>query len=307
MNDPQMVRTIQQENLKNLKVLDAICKRHGIRYWIAYGSLIGTMRHKGFIPWDDDIDVGMMREDFEKLCQVPKEEWLSEGSILVTSRDDDIRQEKMFGRVFRERSVIQSRKDVATWRVPGTGEIWHSSLMLDIFVFDHVTDDEEERKRIYKRVLYISQRLYPMTKLDILPKNNSLRAKIVAAGKNLYGRLMRIAHKRPWVYLSDKCDRIIAKSTPGSRVGMYYTIDPYTYSYDDIFPLEYAPYEDMTVPVPKCWEQMLSDMYGDWRTPLPESERDHIAFIYADLGNGEKFIIDPIPGSLGEKELARRF
>ena len=61
------LREIQLESLKILKKVDEICKNEGLRYWLAYGTLIGAVRHKGFIPWDDDVDIWMPREDYEKL------------------------------------------------------------------------------------------------------------------------------------------------------------------------------------------------------------------------------------------------
>lgn len=75
-----------------------------------------------------------------------------------------------------------------------------------------------------------------------------------------------------------------------------------TYDYSDIFPLEYHRFENMLVPIPKNWHQMLVDQYGDYMVYPPEDKRYHINFIYADLGNGRKFVIDPIKGSLGASD-----
>ena len=74
------------------------------------------------------------------------------------------------------------------------------------------------------------------------------------------------------------------------------------YDKDDIFPLQYAKFEDMEIPIPKNYDKILRDMYGDYMQFPPENERYHINFIYADLGNGKKYVVDPMPGSLGEGE-----
>lgn len=64
------IRDIQLANLALLKELDYVCKQNGLQYWLDFGTLLGAVRHKGFIPWDDDIDVGMLREDYERLIEI---------------------------------------------------------------------------------------------------------------------------------------------------------------------------------------------------------------------------------------------
>ena len=60
------LREIQIESLNILLEFDKICQKHGIKYMLAFGTLIGAARHKGFIPWDDDLDIWMKREDFDR-------------------------------------------------------------------------------------------------------------------------------------------------------------------------------------------------------------------------------------------------
>lgn len=64
------IRDIQLANFELLKELDYVCKQNNLTYWIDFGTLLGAVRHKGFIPWDDDIDTGMLRPDYEKLFEV---------------------------------------------------------------------------------------------------------------------------------------------------------------------------------------------------------------------------------------------
>ena len=78
--DGSLLRRQQMKMLEILLEVDKICKKHNIRYWLSSGTLIGAMRHDGFIPWDDDLDIEMMRSDYLRLMKVlPAElpEWLA--------------------------------------------------------------------------------------------------------------------------------------------------------------------------------------------------------------------------------------
>ena len=68
------LRSCQLKQLEILKIFDRICRKHNLRYWIDGGTLLGAVRHKGFIPWDDDLDVAMPSEDYKKLDQIIQSE-----------------------------------------------------------------------------------------------------------------------------------------------------------------------------------------------------------------------------------------
>lgn len=69
-----LMRELQLANLKILKSVDTFCKKHKIRYWLEYGTLLGACRHGDFIPWDDDVDIGMLREDYDKMIAIFNQE-----------------------------------------------------------------------------------------------------------------------------------------------------------------------------------------------------------------------------------------
>lgn len=300
-NKEALIRKIQLVNLKSLKKLDEICRKYQIQYWAAYGTLLGTIRHQGFIPWDDDVDIQMLREDYEKLQKVPVEEW-GPGCLFATGYTEDLRHDKVFGRVYQKNTQIQSYNDVESWKNPKTQEAWSTSLMLDVYVMDHVPDDEQARLQIYDQYRPKAIHDYKPSKLEYVAHKKGIHAIKDHLKKKKFDGL-RKGKSEPWVSVMEKLDHEIQNSQKGKRIGSFYTNDPYVYEEADIFPLQRMKYEDMEIPVPKNYEKMLVDMYGDYMQFPPEEDRIHIHFIYADLAEEGIYVVDPIPGSLGEKAL----
>ena len=297
--DPNIVKQIQEVNVKSLYKLDEVCKKYNIRYWAAYGTLLGAIRHKGFIPWDDDLDVCMLREDFHKLCSVPKEEWEPEFQFCSLDSDDEI-HDRPFGRVYIKNSSIQCYRDVYYWKRWSDNKAWSTKLILDIFVFDHVPDDNDEYKKVHKKVFTVLDRNYKLVKLKPSTNRKDALSKTKTIIKLLYSFGMRQVYKKPWKHINEYTEKVIYSHQQGKRIGTYCTNDFNLYDYDSVFPLEEADFEGIKVPIPKNWKQMLEDMYGDYMVFPPESERGHLDLVYCDLGNGKVFIFDPLKGSLGE-------
>ena len=78
----QDLRIMQQCDGLLLAIFDKVCKKHGLTYWLTYGTLLGAVRHQGFIPWDDDMDVAMPRENFDKLLPILKTEFEEQGFTI---------------------------------------------------------------------------------------------------------------------------------------------------------------------------------------------------------------------------------
>ena len=85
--DGSLLRRQQLRMLELLEVIDVICRKHQIPYWLSSGTLIGAARHKGFIPWDDDLDIEMLRSDYLRLLKVLPQE-LPDNLALQTNETD---------------------------------------------------------------------------------------------------------------------------------------------------------------------------------------------------------------------------
>lgn len=126
--DKNLLRKAQLKMLDILVEIDRICTKYNIKYWLCYGTLLGAVRHKGFIPWDDDCDICMMREDYEKFLQVAAIE-LPHHLFLQNSKTD-----------------LNYHKDITKIRMNNTklvefdesdNEHYHQGIFVDIFVWDY--------------------------------------------------------------------------------------------------------------------------------------------------------------------------
>lgn len=121
-----LLRTFQLAELELLKKIDRVCKKHDISYWLDFGTLLGAIRHHGFIPWDDDVDIAMMREDYEKFLTILDEEFPSE---------------------------IYSTNSLGFLQIHVKGTM----LQVDIFIYDQASDEwfpEGEKEDYFVQKLY---------------------------------------------------------------------------------------------------------------------------------------------------------
>ena len=285
MERDTVLREIQLEHMKTLRKLDEVCKKHGIQYFVIYGTLIGAVRHQGFIPWDDDLDVGMMREEFEKLRRVDPAEW-GDDVVLITPEDDTEVHDRIFPRLYLKHTTIQSPRDVDQWRRRSDGKPFYTSMMCDIFMFDYAPDDMRRYRRTEKRLHGIAKR-YMLTKFKTRNVRGGFRGWLHACLKNLYGNVMNLLFPKPWQVVSRKYNRISSAVKRSGRISNYNWGEAYSLAETErYFPLKTAMFEGLEVPIPRDADYLLTMGYGDYMTPPPENERVHIPFHYVDFGDG---------------------
>ena len=158
-------KEIKVEELKKIQIgildyVDDFCKKNNINYWIDTGTLLGAVRHKGYIPWDDDIDIGMLREDYDrfiKLYDNNKDEYYK-FYCYENNKDWSF----SFGKVLDTRTVLYEPNEEMGIKI---------SVYIDVFVYDNIPENIRKQKMMYKRRnLFLKLNVGQLFKKSIDPK-----------------------------------------------------------------------------------------------------------------------------------------
>lgn len=125
MNKLLSIDEVKQTELSILDYIDSVCKQHNITYYLAYGTLLGAIRHKGFIPWDDDIDIYMPRKEYDKFIKLQADNKESQYSVLSMYNDSEY--------FYEFAKVVDSRTCLVTKNIKANQ---HEGVWVDIFPLD---------------------------------------------------------------------------------------------------------------------------------------------------------------------------
>ena len=249
---------IKKVELGILKNLVAYLEENNLRYIIDYGTLLGAIRHGGFIPWDDDIDISMPRPDYERLLQLVKERPI-DGVKMNHARDGE-NGVNPYAKAVDEKTIVQY-----SWRY----EKYNTPVWVDIFPVDGFKDENDLQERIKK-----------MKEWDYYREKACYKYPIKKSG---IGGMIRKLIK--WVYVNiigpkryiDKIEKCAQEVPYNNSEKGYIYVPPYskgeildkTYLEDTIF----MKFEDLDVRVPREFDRRLTEAYGDYMKLPPEEQR----------------------------------
>ena len=255
------LREIQLTELALMIEFDKTARQYGLRYTLCGGTLLGAVRHQGFIPWDDDIDISMPRPDYEKLLRLNRENCLWPSHMKLCSFEDGT-LESPYIKIFDTRTKIveenYTQKDV-------------SSLWIDIFPVDGLPNNPLSIKRHIQHVMRYCQwnissvvkNGYGSSKLVTLVKDFILKPTARMVGrKQISAHQRNLALKYPYT-TSPKCGIV---TWPFDGPGQALTIA----EYEDLILL---PFEGHTFYTVSSWDKMLTGIFGDYMQLPPEEDR----------------------------------
>lgn len=254
------VKKVWAVELDLLHELMRVCKKYQIKFYAAGGTILGAVRHKGFIPWDDDIDLMMMRSEFERLCEIAPHEF-SHPYFFQTEETDP----------GSYRGHAQLRNSMTTGILKAEYEqkrTINQGVFIDIFPLDTVPDDFHERQAFYKDSINIKDMLWEYTSY-LYPFNFHFRKNLYLLFRNTIKHLT-ISREAASVKVNELYDKFQKK-----MIGAYkdsntlqmspFCMERFTYNKEDLQDTIELPFEMLSIPVPAHFESILNKTYGEWK------------------------------------------
>ena len=275
MNTSELQR-LQHVELDILKQAIAICDRHGLTYYMLGGTLLGAVRHHGFIPWDNDIDIGMPRPDYEKFLSYAKQELQSPYHLRTI---EDSRAEYVYYYARLENQDVKLLRSLSVKQVL-------ISAWLDVFPLDGVPNDPQEKKEWEKRCFrskqYFIMAQFPYYATPEDPKKKKPFSHKIARFLFLHFHLHRLISTR-WAW--ERLDSALKSSHYESCDSLINYCG--AWGFKEMFPKSVYgsgrlyPFEDLMLNGPEDYDTVLSQMYGDYMTPPPENKRSRHSVEFA--------------------------
>lgn len=247
--DGSDLRNMQLRMLEMLKYIDQICRENGIKYWLSSGTCLGAVRHGGFIPWDDDVDIEMLEEDYRKLEKVLSESNANSNYVLQNSSNDP-EYVQIFSKLRDLKSEVKEDAITDNWTK-------FRGCYIDIFII------EPSEIRLIHRICGViwNRTIFPLCKI----KNRLIRQSLLSVTRSTLRILFKCIKQ-----FQNKANAKIYRHILGCGFNL-------PRLKKDIQESIYVPFEDTTLPIPIGYHSYLERIYKNYES-IPPIEKIHTHF-----------------------------
>lgn len=258
---------LQETEFDLLKTFIAICDKLNLKYYLVCGTALGAVKYGGFIPWDDDVDVALCRDDYKIFCE--KAQQLFPEGVFLQTYETDRRYPCIFAKLRNSNTtyIEKTCKNISM----------NHGVYIDIFPLDGYPEKAKLQKRLERKKF-----LYKLLVSSVYESNCSFKVKVLRKFFRMFG-----VHKRTHLILAKYENLISSYPTEDSRIWCNHG------NWQE--KLEYAPkeqygigasmrFEGIDVCVPELYDEYLTQKYGEWKADLPkENQVGHHYFEIMDL------------------------
>lgn len=255
--DEKTLRKLQLVETEILEIFDTFCKKHNLKYSLYAGTALGAVRHGGFIPWDDDIDVCMVRSDYEKFLKL----WREKGPKGYYLRGTDLPDYEEFNhsKIQKDGTILCSKEEFK--------QDCHHGIWIDIFPLDKVPKDKILRKKVFfsQKVRLVYTRTHSFKKGGLFLKVLSKLLKCLPRKTQL--KIRNKHEKKILKYndiLTENYDLMSLSCPEGMRI--FYPAD----MMDEVTTIKFGEKKFL---ISTRWKEMLTANFGDYMQLPPEEDR----------------------------------
>lgn len=257
----EQLRELQKLQLRIAVEVKRICDKHDINYFLDCGSMLGTVRHKGFIPWDDDMDIGFLRKDYDKFIDISLEE-LGEEFYLLTW-DESIEYPQPYAKVCLKNTVYQEK-------IAGKAKKSESGIFIDLFPYDNISDDMLMRRcngiirKLISHMMMIKcgYRVWEGKGFIKMLKFSPLFLCSMIFSRNF---LKRLFNYMAYMYQNVETQEV---GIEDGGISLYWR-----YNKENLKEFVEMEFEEQIFKIPKDYDVLLKTVYGNYMELPPEEKR----------------------------------
>lgn len=270
--EAELLRKVQLVELDILRELDRVCRENNIRYFLYRGTFLGAIRHGGFIPWDDDMDVAMLREDYEKFFRLAPKTLGDKYGLQNWHMDPQY--SLPFGKLRKRGTRCVEGK---------SPELKENGFYIDIYPLDYAPKEAAARRSLSRKLLHLYRvKLMKSGYTPWVEEDHIVWKKRIGY---LAYRFVSFFVSQQW--LIRKYEALVS-AVPENDLLYEQSALPKTNYFQKKWceDLSDYPFEDGLFPGPKAFDECLSELYGDYMTPPPAGKREN-RHLFSQMDFGE--------------------